>query len=111
MPGTRTEPTAPDWACTDCFVLLVNGDIPADMEGLELAEYLDRYDAAMTSGAEITPGMLAEFHAERCPRYGEHGDDGSDCDCETQDFSWSPCGICRSNLGGSRHAVTWWVRP
>jgi hypothetical protein len=31
---------------------------------------------------------------------------GGECDCEENTFSWSPCDVCGSNLGGSRHAVS-----
>lgn len=29
----------------------------------------------------------------------------SDCDCERDEFSWRPCDVCGSRLGGSRDAV------
>jgi len=30
---------------------------------------------------------------------------GEDCTCSETYFSWSPCDICESNLGGDRHDV------
>ena len=36
------------------------------------------------------------------------GEAGSECDCETMSFSWSPCDVCGSNLGGERSAVSFW---
>ena len=30
---------------------------------------------------------------------------GEDCTCSETRFSWSPCEICGSNLGGDRHYV------
>jgi len=35
-------------------------------------------------------------------------DRGGECDCEVNTFSWSPCDVCGSNLGGERHAVSFW---
>lgn len=101
----NTEPTRPDWACTDCFVLLVNGDMPGHMSEEEVNEWHARYVKGI-GDTEVTPGMLAEYH--ECAN--DNGDRPEECDCETRTFSWSPCDICHSNLGGTRHAITWWVK-
>ena len=35
-------------------------------------------------------------------------DRGGECECERQSFTWSPCDVCDSNLGGARDAVVFW---
>ena len=35
-------------------------------------------------------------------------DRGGECECERQSFTWSPCDVCGSNLGGARDAVVFW---
>jgi hypothetical protein len=34
------------------------------------------------------------------------GDAGNECGCEIDSFSWSPCDYCGGNLGGERHAIS-----
>lgn len=37
-------------------------------------------------------------------------DRGGDCECEQVTFTWSPCDVCGSNLGGARDAVSFFKR-
>ena len=91
--------TCTGWACVDCLILLANGDVPAEMTADEITEWQSRIDAS-TDGFNVTLGMLRDSH--ECP-------EGTDeCECETRTFSWSACDVCGSNLGGERHAVSFW---
>lgn len=93
-----TEPTTVQWLCTCCFVLLVNGD------GCQCCDQDDLLK--LFGDMEVTPGMLAEHHAEGCD---PTADDYEECDCETDPFSMSSCDGCGSNLGGARYAATGWI--
>jgi hypothetical protein len=89
--------------CTDCLVLLANGDTPSEMSEPEVTEYLAGMD-----DTEVTLGRM--FGEEDC----EHTADDSDYEdhaenCEQLGFSWSPCDVCRRPLGGERYAVTFWL--
>jgi len=99
-------PTTPAWACVDCMILLANGETDGNWTEAEKAEFLARFEAG-TADCEVTLGMMAEYH--ECA--DDDGEMADECDCEEMTFSWSSCDICRSNLGGSRHAVTFWVKP
>jgi hypothetical protein len=90
-------------------MVLANGEYPSDQTETEREEYEVRM-ARMIDRAEITIGMLASEHTDDCPIKIEDSHDAVDeCDCETKSFSWSACDVCGSNLGGERHAVTYWV--
>lgn len=98
-----TQDTATGWICTDCMMLLANGEAPPEMSEEETAAWL----ASIDDETEMTPGLLAEEHDEDCPNHG--GWQGVECSCERQEFSWSACDSCGSHLGGERHAVTFWL--
>jgi hypothetical protein len=106
MPGT--EPSMPIWACDDCLILHANGETDPNLTEQETAAFLERYRQG-TDGIEVTMGMLREHHGCLDDAGQTAGDRGSECSCEELTFSWSPCGICGSNLGGSRHAFTFWI--
>jgi hypothetical protein len=143
------EYTCSGWACTDCLMLLANGEGPSDRTDEELAAWQAGIDEH-TAGYRITLGLRREEHA--CATnytvtardgtefdfraesksdahnafYLAHGsghggarfatahelqteaDRGGECECETDSFSWSACDVCGSNLGGERHAVSFW---
>jgi hypothetical protein len=98
------------WACTDCIILIANGETPPELTGDEadawLAAVSDR-----NAGYHVAPGMFREDHACTDEAGRTAGDNGGDCDCETLAFTWSACDVCGSNLGGERHAVTFWAAP
>lgn len=84
------------WACVDCLFAIANGDYPEDPERR----------AEVEAGLIQNPAIgLGHLHGEEfCGT--DHGDDyDSQTECETHDFSWTPCHVCGSHLGGSRHAV------
>lgn len=90
-------------ACTDCLMLLANGETPPEMTEEETEKYLSRVDSSAGEGMYWDVGGE---HADDCPnmRDGEWVGN-TDCTCEDLGFSWSPCDVCRRPLGGSRHAV------
>jgi hypothetical protein len=105
-------PCSVSWACTDCLMVLANGEYPPDQTEAERNEYKSRMERCI-GDSEVTLGMLASEHADDCPNkkadtYNGHWD-SVECSCETYSFSWSACDVCGSNLGGERHAVTYWV--
>jgi len=127
------------WCCSDCLFLFANGETPVDLDEADTAAWLDEIDRkseglTVCLGGEHeedcpnmayvrphTPRTLkrvsrayrrramrnaATWRAER-KRYWTGQ---TDCDCETQEFSWSPCDTCGSRLGGSRDAVTYFKK-
>lgn len=50
------------WACTDCTMLLANGETPPDLDETETTLYLERV-ARGCAGCEVTLGMFREDHA------------------------------------------------
>ena len=65
----------------------------------------DRFVAVNGGNRSITLGLTAENHDDGCTALAN----GTECGCETVEFSWDWCDICGSPLGGSRHAFTvWW---
>jgi hypothetical protein len=102
---TGDEYTCGGWACTDCLILLANGDAPAELDEAELAAWLAEIDTR-NAGYQITLGLLREDHACTDEAGQTEADRGGECECEVQSFSWSACDVCGSNLGGERHAVS-----
>jgi hypothetical protein len=98
------EPAMPQWACIDCYMLHCNGETDPNMTEEETADFLARYQRG-TEGYEVTAGMFARYHD--CT----DDDDtiADECECDQIDFRMSPCDICNSHLGGSRHALTLWL--
>lgn len=85
------------WGCVDCLFAIANGDFPEDPERAEEVR-----EGIRRNGGRVGIG---HFHGvDYCGR--EHGEDYDEqTECETQDFSWTPCHLCGSTLGGSRHAL------
>lgn len=93
--------TAETWCCSDCMMLLCNGETPPGMSEEETAAWLARVKG--NGSTRVTTGR----HTAVC------GCDDWDTDdhrygCEHDEFSWSACDVCHSHLGGERHAVTFW---
>lgn len=87
------------WACTDCIQLIANGEAPADMSPEEVTAWQARIDQH-TVGVDVVPGGPHRDGCKRDDRY---------CDCEYDAFSMAPCDVCGGNLGGARHAVTFFA--
>lgn len=104
MNDTRQDTTT-GWICTDCLMLLANGETPPEMSEEETAEYLARVEE---DDCETTLGLLWEEHEEGCTNR-DASEWVEECYCDEQTFSWSACDMCRSGLGGARHAVTFWL--
>lgn len=140
--------TCNGWACTDCVMLLANGESPTEMSEAEASAWEEEI-SQRNAGYNIALGMLREDHdcatnytvttsdgkthefradSEQDARdqFGFHhvpecepgivsvtahdleteSDRGGECECEHSSFSWSPCDVCGSNLGGRRDAVS-----
>ena len=69
--------------CTDCIMYLANGEVP------------DESESGWTPGAieRNWPG----YHVTVA------GDENSE-----EHFSWRPCGVCGSTLGGNRYPCAAW---
>ncbi len=107
---TTTEPHSTGWCCQDCLFLFANGETPTEMNEDETAAWLADIDR-VTNGLDVTLGLMASEHAEDCPNFTDGVFNGSsDEPCEDMEFSWRRCDTCGSHLGGSRHAVTFWLR-
>lgn len=116
------EPTRPHrdhangWACVDCLFLLANGETPEQMNEEETAAWLARIEAQ----GEVTLGRMygeggcdcdpeaMEPSDQADPHYVEPDYEHHAESCEQDSFSWPPCDVCGSHLGGSRDAVTFW---
>lgn len=101
MTTTETaKHTATLWVCVDCY-MAHHGLLETEMgyEPTHAPLGLLEPDSDVTAGL-----MWAEHECDRAS-----WDDGDECSCEHQTFSWSPCEGCGSHLGGSREALTtWW---
>ena len=83
------------WACVDCMFVHASGETEGEPDRAPWG--------ILEGGQHVTLGLT----------YGEHTcgkgqDHDRECDCETEEFSWSTCEGCGSRLGGSRHAFTLW---
>jgi hypothetical protein len=101
------EYTCSGWACTDCLILLANGEVPADLSESEAAAWQEQI-SERNDGYNLTLGMLREEHSCRDSEGRTASDLGGECDCEVNSFSWSPCDVCAAHMGGERHAVSFW---
>jgi len=90
------------WVCCDCMFTHANGETGAnpDREPWNLLE-------REPEGTSVTMGLLHEEH--ECSKKDDP-DCQDECECETQEFSWSRCEGCGSPLGGSRHAFALWAK-
>jgi hypothetical protein len=90
------------------MMLTANGETPPDMDGDAVTAWLAAIETR-NAGCHVAPGMMREDHACTDEAGRTAPDRGGECDCETLAFTWSPCDVCGGNLGGERHAVTFWT--
>lgn len=94
------------WACDNCIQLIANGTTDPEWSEEFTAEWLEKFSMKWPMGS-VTLGMGRDEHS--C--LDEHGntaaDNGGECDCDKQEFSWRLCDLC-DELAGTRHAVTLW---
>lgn len=90
------------WACVDCLCMLANGEVE-DWDEWETYAWERTVEHRL---GDVSVELGGE-HADGCPNVAEDGSwlGESDCDCEQMDFTWRPCDVCGSALGGSRDAV------
>lgn len=65
------------WACTDCLVLLANGETDPDWTEAETAEYLARVSERNATGT-VTLGIVDSEH--EC--HDADGERADECECE-----------------------------
>lgn len=102
------------WICSDCMMLLANGEVT---EGAEQPPM-----ALLDGMGDVTPGLTADEHHEDCDLRNsaaarevealhnlDERTDLYDCNlgCEDKDFSHQTCDGC-GGLPGARHAATVW---
>lgn len=95
------------WGCYDCAHLEANGEVPEDMGGAAVADFIGRVEAV--EAREKCNWTMGRIHGvDDCG--DDHGDDYEAIDrCESIDFAWRKCDLCDSGLGGSRWAFTAWA--
>lgn len=87
-PVPSTRELHPAAICTDCLMIVANGDD----SGIEDPEaHREAMDEGMEGIVRVVPG---DWACDAC-QYPEYGCDGF--------FSWSPCDLCRVPLAGDRH--------
>jgi hypothetical protein len=104
--ATTTREHANGWACSDCTMLLANGETPPEWGEDETASWLAEIDRRAEGTEHATLGRLVSEDGCDCETW--HSDQHRES-CERRDFSWSSCDVCGSTLGGSREAVTFWL--
>jgi hypothetical protein len=105
----NTAETYQGWACVDCLFLLANGETPEGWTEEETQAWLAKIERRADGG----DWELGGEHDDDCPNVDHETGQwlgNADCWCEHQEFSWSSCDVCGSQLGGSRDAVTWYPR-
>jgi hypothetical protein len=99
--------------CTDCLMLMANGDVGDRGDISKLSEYQQSEDDAHLYNLPGDDGEnnANSRHAARMDAHwqGYHVVPACPEDCEGE-FSWSSCDGCGSTLGGDRHpAIAWKV--
>lgn len=104
-------PSVTQWACVCCTLVMANGECcdSPDHGGQEGSGEGKEPLSAIPSGLNTTLGMSWEEHSDDCPNRNATHSALVECDCERQEFSWSSCDGCGSNLGGNRHAFVIWT--
>ena len=100
--------------CTDCLMMLANGDVGDRGDIGELTEYQQDADDAhlynlpgddQEHNANSRHAALMEYHWPGADGWELYPSCPEDCE---GGFSWSSCNGCGSTLGGDRHpAVAW----
>jgi hypothetical protein len=92
------------WVCSDCLMMLANGDMPEDMPEDYQSAFLARHTAGLERELDGHYGNVVAGGAHHCGD-GEAWRDG-DCACEDGGFSNGECDLCRDGLAGDRYAAT-----
>lgn len=96
----KPVPGGPIWVCVDCLFA------HCGWTEEELGYKPDTEPWALWadgSAQGVTMGGACDW--ETCEERNTRGE----CECDSMDFSWSPCDGCGSHLGGTRHAFTYWI--
>lgn len=97
--------TAAVWVCTDCMVLLANGEPPTEPTDCEPLNLFRDNDGI----SRVSVGMTWADHDDECPNRQAEAL-VTECSCEHDTFSCQHCDGCGSHLGGERFAATLWLK-
>lgn len=86
MTKNRIQVVSNLWVCVDCIMMIANGEAPED----------DATEARILEALELEAAAGGHWCCEGLHEGESEGDD-------TLEFSWAPCELCRSHLGGARH--------
>ena len=87
--------TTPASICTPCYMYAHYGD-----ETFGSDETPDMRRDIVAGFETLGDAIIGDAHNDEC------SSDTGDCTCYEPYFSWAPCDICNSTLGGDRHDVT-----
>ena len=94
---TNHQPQGVLWVCVEClFAREGDGAEPCGCEP-------PCVPWSREPATDVTAGLDCGIPDHWSDEHDEHSEQ-----CETRDFSWSPCDGCGCPLGGTRHAYTWW---
>lgn len=95
------------WVCVDCYFAYHNGDFSETADALPFSEF-NLSDGAIPIHQYVTDGM-STFWCD-CPTDNNDVNWEEHKECETRNFSSSPCGACSTFLAGTRYAMTYDAR-
>jgi len=81
--------------CPDCLMMIANGETDPNWTESECNDFIARFTKSTEGYASINPGS----DHKNCT----HDLQGEDCPLDEGHFSWSPCDLCKSSLGGDRY--------
>ena len=90
-----TMTTTPATTCGDCYMYAHYGDetFGDDTTPDMRRDIVGAFD-------KLGDAIIGDAHNDDCRS------DTGDCTCYETHFSWAPCDLCGSTLGGDRHDVT-----
>jgi len=91
------------WVCTDCIVMLANGDEPAGMDTEQLVGFIGRHRGGIERELSGGYGNVVAGGACTCGATDSEDHAGG---CQSDGFSRAACDLCQSPLAGERHLAT-----
>jgi hypothetical protein len=96
---TTTTTTTPASICTPCYMFAHYGD-----ETFGSDETPDMRRDIVAGFETLDDAIIDDAHHDDCKIVVNYAN-SHDCTCYEAHFSWMPCDICNSTLGGDRHDV------